>query len=86
MFNFKNDLISAEGVITRQKEQFDFDTALDIGCGTGRFPIALVRSGVKAIGMDLSSSMIEAAKKNSSFFIGTSFTAMTVANRLQGEY
>ncbi|MCK4983235.1 MAG: class I SAM-dependent methyltransferase [Victivallaceae bacterium] len=65
MFNFEKDLDSAEKFVAKLKEQFDFDTALDIGCGTGRFPIALTRSGVKAAGMDLSGSMIEAAKKNS---------------------
>ena len=65
MFNFEKDLDSAEKFIAKLKEQFNFDTALDIGCGTGSCTLALARGGVEATGMDLSNSMIEAAKKNS---------------------
>ena len=65
MFNFKNDLDSAESFITKLKEQFNFETALDIGCGTGSYTIALARSGAKATGMDLSKLMIDEAQKNS---------------------
>lgn len=65
MFDFEKDLSAAEDVIAKLKEQFEFKSALDIGCGTGSFTLALARSGTKAAGMDLSSSMIEAAKKNS---------------------
>jgi len=65
MFNFEKDLDSAENFIAKLKEQFDFDTALDIGCGTGSYTLALARSSAEAIGMDLSSSMINEAKKNS---------------------
>jgi glycine/sarcosine N-methyltransferase len=65
MFDFKKDLNSAESVIAELKKQFSFEKALDIGCGTGSFTIALARSGVKAVGMDLSSLMISEAKKNS---------------------
>jgi len=65
MFDFEKDLDSAEKFIAKLKEQFDFDTALDIGCGTGSFTLALVRSGTESTGMDLSNSMIDEAKKNS---------------------
>jgi len=65
MFNFRNDLASANAVVTKLKEQFHFEKALDIGCGTGSFTLALAQNGVKATGMDLSASMIEEAKKNS---------------------
>ena len=68
MFNFEKDLASAEAVVTELKEQFNFEKALDIGCGTGSYTIALARSGVKATGMDLSSSMLDAAKTNSIAF------------------
>ncbi len=65
MFNFENDLNSAENFIARLKKQFNFKNALDIGCGTGSYTLALARSGAKATGMDLSNSMIDEAKKNS---------------------
>jgi len=65
MFNFENDLESAEKIVAELKEQFSFKTALDIGCGTGSFTIALSRSGAKTTGVDLSTSMIDSAKNNS---------------------
>jgi glycine/sarcosine N-methyltransferase len=65
MFNFENDLDSAEKVVAELKKQFDFDTALDIGCGTGSCTLALARSGAEVTGMDLSNLMIDKAKKNS---------------------
>lgn len=65
MFNFKKDLAAADTIVVSLKEQFSFEKALDIGCGTGSFTIALARSGVKATGMDLSSSMLAGARKNS---------------------
>ncbi len=65
MFNFEKDLAAAERVIAKLKKQFDFEKALDIGCGTGSYTLALARSGVKATGMDLSRSMLAAARKNS---------------------
>ena len=65
MFNFEKDLASAEKVVTKLKKQFSFKKALDIGCGTGSFTIALAQSGVTATGLDLSASMLTAAKKNS---------------------
>lgn len=65
MFNFAKDLDSAENFIAKLKKQFDFKKALDIGCGTGSYTLAMARSGAEATGMDLSSSMIDKAKKNS---------------------
>ena len=65
MFDFEIDLALAEVVIAKLKEQFEFKKALDIGCGTGSFTIALAQSGAKTTGMDLSESMITAAQKNS---------------------
>lgn len=65
IFNFEKDLAAAEGVVAKLKKQFDFKKALDIGCGTGSFSLALARSGAKTTGMDLSRSMLDAANKNS---------------------
>jgi len=65
MFNFEKDLTTAKSVIAKLKEQFEFKSALDIGCGTGSFTLALAQNGIKVTGMDLSNSMIDAAKKNS---------------------
>ena len=50
---------------------------LDIGCGAGRFSLALAKSGAQVTGTDVSSEMIMAAKelaekehqKNVSFFM-----------------
>ena len=65
MFNFKNDLAGANTVVAGLKDKFNFEKALDIGCGTGSFTLALAQNGVKATGMDLSVSMIKEAQKNS---------------------
>jgi len=65
MFDFENDLKSAEKIIAELKKQFSFKTSLDIGCGTGSFTIALSRSDAKTTGVDLSTSMIDLAKNNS---------------------
>jgi len=64
MFDFEKDLASAENVVAELKKQFEFKKALDIGCGTGSFTLALARGGVATTGIDLSSSMIAAAKAN----------------------
>jgi len=37
---------------------------LDLGCGTGRFTIALAKRGYKMIGMDLTTEMLETARTN----------------------
>ena len=65
MFDFAKDLETAENVVAGLKKQFGFTSALDIGCGTGSFTVALARGRVKAVGMDLSQSMLDTAKKNS---------------------
>lgn len=65
MFNFNNDLSSANAVVIDLKEQFNFEKALDIGCGTGSFTLALAQNGAKATGIDLSTLMIKKARENS---------------------
>ncbi len=65
MFNFEQDLKAAETIVTALKKRFPFRKALDIGCGTGSFTIALARKGITATGMDLSASMLAEARKNS---------------------
>jgi ubiquinone/menaquinone biosynthesis C-methylase UbiE len=64
MFDFKNDLAVAEKFVAGLKERFDFNNVLDIGCGTGSLTLALARTGANCVGMDLSSGMIEKARKN----------------------
>lgn len=65
MFGFEKDLAAAEKFVAGLKTRFQFAKALDIGCGTGSFTLALARSGGKATGMDLSTAMLEKARKNS---------------------
>ncbi|MDD5598807.1 MAG: class I SAM-dependent methyltransferase, partial [Victivallaceae bacterium] len=65
MFGFEKDLDAAGKFIAGLKKRFQFESALDIGCGTGSFTLALARGGSKATGMDLSAGMLEKARKNS---------------------
>lgn len=65
MFDFEHDLKAAEKAIAALKKRFTFKKALDIGCGTGSFTIALARSGAAATGMDISASMLAEARRNS---------------------
>jgi 2-polyprenyl-3-methyl-5-hydroxy-6-metoxy-1,4-benzoquinol methylase len=65
MFDFEHDLKAAKQAIAALKKRFAFKKALDIGCGTGSFTIALAQSGVTATGMDLSALMLAEARRNS---------------------
>ena len=65
MFNFTKDLEAAEKYIAKLKKQFNFEKALDIGCGTGSCTLALAQSGAETTGIDLSKSMLDEARKNS---------------------
>jgi SAM-dependent methyltransferase len=65
MFGFEKDLAAAEKFVSGLKTRFRFEKALDIGCGTGSFTLALTRGGTEAVGMDLSGAMLEEARKNS---------------------
>lgn len=65
MFGFEKDLEAAEKFIAGLKTRFRFAKALDVGCGTGSFTLALARGGVAAAGLDLSGAMLEKARKNS---------------------
>lgn len=52
------------GEILRSCQALDTGDILDVGCGTGHFLRTYVRDnpGVRAVGMDISSNMIEVAK------------------------
>jgi SAM-dependent methyltransferase len=44
--------------------KFNLDSVLDVGCGSGRYAVALAQTGVKRIvGLDISEGMIALAKK-----------------------
>jgi ubiquinone/menaquinone biosynthesis C-methylase UbiE len=43
----------------------DHGSALDLACGTGRLTVALAKSGLPCIGLDVSESMLERAQKKS---------------------
>lgn len=70
MFEFQSDLATAEKLVAGLKERFDFKNVLDIGCGTGSLTLALARAGAKCVGMDLSSGMVEKARKNTAEYAG----------------
>jgi len=44
----------------------ELQTILDIGCGSGRYCIEYLRMGKKVVGIDMSSNMLEIAKKSCS--------------------
>ena len=46
-----------------KKHGKNIKTILDVGCGTGRHADALVRHGYRAIGIDVSEKMLEAARQ-----------------------
>lgn len=52
----------------RWRDRFPFDSALDAGCGTGSHSFALLREGVKTVGIDISAQMISEAQKHASRF------------------
>jgi len=52
---------------------------LDIGCGTGRYCLKLAQKGHQVLGVDMSNSMIETAKKINADFLNKNVT-LKVAN------
>ena len=66
------------------KSKTDFSSVLEIGCGTGLYPIKNKElfSGIKYTGIDASKSAIEFCKKNSSYdFICGDFIKMDLAEK-----
>ncbi|MBT3277972.1 MAG: class I SAM-dependent methyltransferase [Phycisphaerales bacterium] len=64
MFSFDARLERAGGFVEDLLLRFSVATALDIGCGTGSYALALARRGVRATGVDLSAVMLNKARKN----------------------
>lgn len=61
MVNFKRRLKAARQFVCRLRNQMDVASALDVGCGTGAYAIALALEGVRASGADISAAMLERA-------------------------
>ncbi|HET6458352.1 MAG TPA: class I SAM-dependent methyltransferase [Nitrosopumilaceae archaeon] len=66
------------------KEKKDVKTVLEIGCGTGIYPIQMkeIFEGIQYAGIDISENAIEYCKKNSKFeFICGDFIKMDITKR-----
>ena len=55
--------VRAGGSFPRANPAVTFATALDVGCGEGRFPRILNGMGIKTTGMDIVPAFVEAAKQ-----------------------
>jgi len=58
----KQRLEAARAFVDRLRQRVDFDSALDVACGTGVFTIPLAQLGVDTVGTDLSSAMLDHAR------------------------
>ena len=66
IFELKEELASAGTFIAKLQKRYKLERALDIGCGTGRFALAMAQKGINSYGFDPSSLMIEKAEENAS--------------------
>jgi glycine/sarcosine N-methyltransferase len=64
MTNFGTRLEKAQQVLLKLKDQFHFESAIDVACGTGLHVCALERIGVSTTGIDISTQMLNKAKHN----------------------
>jgi glycine/sarcosine N-methyltransferase len=64
MISFESRLECARQFIDTLLLQFPVSGALDIGCGTGVYTLALAQRGVTATGVDLSAAMLDKARRN----------------------
>ncbi|MHB9293616.1 putative Ubiquinone biosynthesis O-methyltransferase [Hollandina sp. SP2] len=62
-------------IITRENMLPQGGRALDIGCGTGRFLLALAKDGAELTGIDVSPKMIEFAKAKTTGYRGVQVLA-----------
>lgn len=63
MISLKNSIVNKKKFLIKYLDE-DYETALDLGCGTGADSIALSQLGLKVTAVDQSEKMIEKAKKN----------------------
>ncbi len=64
MISFESRLECARQFIDALLLRFPVSGALDIGCGTGVYTLALAQRGVNATGIDLSAAMLDEARGN----------------------
>lgn len=57
-------LAKARAFIAALKDRYRIASALDVACGTGLYAIELARSGIQAVGSDLSEPMLQQAARN----------------------
>jgi len=78
---YKNLPLLHENFFDYVKKKNDIKTVLEVGCGTGVYPIKFKElfSGMKYLGMDFSETAIEFCKKNSNFeFMSGDFIKMNL--------
>jgi 2-polyprenyl-3-methyl-5-hydroxy-6-metoxy-1,4-benzoquinol methylase len=64
--NFRRDIYERFLLTVEHARTHELKSALDVGCGSGRYAIGLAEAGVERIvGVDFSESMIELAERNS---------------------
>jgi SAM-dependent methyltransferase len=62
MTDFQGRLNTARGLVDSLSRRFDFDSALDVACGTGTYALALAEKGIQTWGTDLSAAMLQQAR------------------------
>lgn len=62
VYDYKKECDNIEGMFSRHCERRP-STIMDIGCGTGSHALELTRRGYKVAGIDISSTMIENARR-----------------------
>jgi glycine/sarcosine N-methyltransferase len=64
MTRFEERVRSEEAILSKWRERYGFNSALDAGCGTGLHAVVLARLGVRTVASDLSAEMLEQARRN----------------------
>ena len=68
MTRFDKRVEAERTMLQRWQKRYDFSSVVDVACGTGLHAILLAEMGVRTVGVDISSAMIEKAQRNSKRF------------------
>ncbi len=66
MFSFDSRLVAARQFVGALGERVKAAAAVDVGCGTGAYSLALAAAGIRTIAADVSQTMLDKAHANAS--------------------